>query len=136
MTINKNDVVDVNFTIRNSETQSIIYQHTSSDNISLNKDEPLFEVLKVLIGKNDTYQGNFEFEKIESNESVIDKIPRNGVLKKINYKLGQIIRYQVNPYKYGVVVNVTEDEISLETKNPFRRSNSLLKTEAKKVINN
>lgn len=83
MTINKNDVVDVNFTIRNSETQSIIYQHTSSDNISLNKDEPLFEVLKVLIGKNDTYQGNFEFEKIESNESVIDKIPRNGVLKRL-----------------------------------------------------
>ena len=130
MTICKNDAVNVEFTILTHDEKSIIYQHKSSENLSLNSDEPLFEILKVLIGKDKKYQGAFKFEK------TTETIPRNGLLKKIDYIEGQIIRFENNPYRYGLITNVSDDQITLETHQPFRRQNLLLKIIVKKVINN
>lgn len=136
MNINKNDKVDVAFLIRNSETNEVVYQHSTSEPIKLSPEEPLFEILKVLINKNKDYHGNFQFEKIECKESNQETLPRNGILKKLRYSAGQIIRYSNNPYKYGLIKDLNDKEIILETINPFRRQNLNLKISVKKVINN
>lgn len=136
MTICKNDLVNVSFVLTTPDEKTVIYRHNSSENINLNNEEPLFEILKVLIGKDDNFQGAFKFEKTESQESKLESIPRNGSLKNIKYQLGQIIRFENNPYRYGVILEVTDTNIKLETCHPFRRQHLLLKVNSKKVINN
>jgi FKBP-type peptidyl-prolyl cis-trans isomerase 2 len=136
MTICKNDLVNVNFVLSTPDEKTIVYRHVASENISLNNDEPLFEILKVLIGKDDNFQGAFKFDKAEPQDSNIEMIPRNGVLKSINYKIGQIIRFENNPYRYGLITKISDDNITLETNLPFRRQDLLLKVNSKKAINN
>lgn len=136
MTINRNDKVDVAFVLKNSENNSLIYQHSSNEPITLNAEEPLFDILKVLISKKEDYTGVFQFEKLELKESSIEIIPRNGILRKIAYRQGQIIRFGNSPYKYGLILEVSDNELKLETNNPFRRQNLNLKIGVKKVINN
>lgn len=135
MSINKNDEVDVAFLIKNADTSAVIYQHNSGEPIKLSNDEPLFEVLKVLISKNTDYNGTFQFEKVNPTDSKIEILPRNGILKKIKYIPGQIIRYSNNPYKYGLIQKIDDNKIEIETINPFRRQNLNLKISVKKVIN-
>lgn len=135
MSINKSDEVDVAFLIKNADTNAVIYQHNSGEPIKLSNDEPLFEILKVLISKNTDYNGTFQFEKVNPSDSKIEILPRNGILKKIKYIPGQIIRYSNNPYKYGLIQKVDDNKIEVETINPFRRQNLNLKISVKKVIN-
>ncbi len=125
--------ISITFSLRD-EDKNIIFgdKEGKKQTLTLNYADPLFDLFKCLIGKEEGFSGKFKVNQQLFDENIeeysIESLP--SVLK---FQKGTIIKIGSNNDKLGFIKEVKESSLIIETNKPFRHVSSILSILINKV---
>lgn len=125
--------IQITFCLKN-ENNEVIYgaEKGKKETLNLNADEPLFDLFRCLIGKEEGFTGKFKVNQQVVNDEIeilsIENLP-----KSLTFKKNTILKVGSNNQKIGFIKEVKEDELTLEVSKPFRHIQSILSVNIIKV---
>lgn len=102
------------------------------ETLTLDDNEPMFDLFKCLIGKEEGFSGKFKVNP-QSIEEKVEDYNIDGLPSSIIFKIGTIVKFGSSNKKIGFIKQVDKNIIKIETNKPFRHVNSILSVVVKKV---
>lgn len=125
--------IQITFCLKN-ENNEVIFgaEKGKKETLNLNGDEPLFDLFRCLIGKEEGFVGKFKVNQQVVNEQ-IETLSIENLPKSLNFKKNTILKVGSNNQKIGFIKEVKEDELTIEVSKPFRHIQSILSVNIIKV---
>jgi hypothetical protein len=125
--------IQVTFCLKN-ENNEVIYgeEKGKKETLNLNGDEPLFDLFRCLIGKEEGFIGKFKVNQQVVNDE-IETLSIENLPKSLKFKKNTILKVGSDNQKVGFIKEVKEDELILEVSKPFRHIPSILSVNIIKV---
>jgi FKBP-type peptidyl-prolyl cis-trans isomerase 2 len=100
--------------------------------VTLNDNDPLFDLFKCLIGKTDGFSGKFKVNQSQFKE-VIEEYSVEDLPSSIVFTKGTIVKLGSSSKIIGFIKEVNGQNLLLETNKPFRHIPSILSVTVLKV---
>lgn len=100
--------------------------------VTLNDNDPLFDLFKCLIGKTDGFSGKFKVNQSQFKE-VIEEYSVEELPSSIVFTKGTIVKLGSSSKIIGFIKEVNGQNLLLETNKPFRHIPSILSVTVLKV---
>jgi FKBP-type peptidyl-prolyl cis-trans isomerase 2 len=125
--------IQITFCLKN-ENNEVIFgaEKGKKETLNLNGDEPLFDLFRCLIGKEEGFVGKFKVNQQVVNEQ-IETLSIENLPKSLTFKKNTILKVGSNNQKIGFIKEVKEDELTIEVSKPFRHIQSILSVNIIKV---
>lgn len=125
--------IQVTFCLKN-ENNEVIYgeEKGKKETLNLNGDEPLFDLFRCLIGKEEGFIGKFKVNQQVVNDE-IETLSIENLPKSLKFKKNTILKVGSDNQKVGFIKEVKEGELILEVSKPFRHIPSILSVNIIKV---
>lgn len=125
--------IQITFCLKN-ENNEVIFgaEKGKKETLNLNGDEPLFDLFRCLIGKEEGFVGKFKVNQQVVNDE-IELLSIENLPKSLTFKKNTILKVGSNNKKIGFIKEVNEDELTIEVSKPFRHIQSILSVNIIKV---
>lgn len=125
--------IHITFCLKN-ENNEVIFgaEKGKKETLNLNGDEPLFDLFRCLIGKEEGFVGKFKVNQQVVNDE-IELLSIENLPKSLTFKKNTILKVGSNNKKIGFIKEVNEDELTIEVSKPFRHIQSILSVNIIKV---
>lgn len=125
--------IQITFCLKN-ENNEVIFgaEKGKKETLNLNGDEPLFDLFRCLIGKEEGFVGKFKVNQQVVNDE-IESLSIENLPKSLTFKKNTILKVGSNNKKIGFIKEVKEDELTIEVSKPFRHIQSILSVNIIKV---
>lgn len=125
--------IHITFCLKN-ENNEVIFgaEKGKKETLNLNGDEPLFDLFRCLIGKEEGFIGKFKVNQQVVNDE-IELLSIENLPKSLTFKKNTILKVGSNNKKIGFIKEVNEDELTIEVSKPFRHIQSILSVNIIKV---
>jgi len=125
--------IQITFCLKN-ENNEVIFgaEKGKKETLNLNSDEPLFDLFRCLIGKEEGFVGKFKVNQQVVNDQ-IETLSIENLPKSLTFKKNTILKVGSNNKKIGFIKEVKEDELTIEVSKPFRHIQSILSVNIIKV---
>lgn len=125
--------IHITFCLKN-ENNEVIFgaEKGKKETLNLNGDEPLFDLFRCLIGKEEGFVGKFKVNQQVVNDE-IELLSIENLPKSLSFKKNTILKVGSNNKKIGFIKEVNEDELTIEVSKPFRHIQSILSVNIIKV---
>jgi FKBP-type peptidyl-prolyl cis-trans isomerase 2 len=125
--------IQITFCLKN-ENNEVIFGDAKGkkETLTLNSDEPLFDLFRCLIGKEEGFSGKFKVNQQSIND-VLESISTENLPKSLTFKNNTILKVGSNNQKIGFIKEVNENELIVEVSKPFRHIQSILSVNIIKV---
>lgn len=125
--------IQITFCLKN-ENNEVIFgaEKGKKETLNLNGDEPLFDLFRCLIGKEEGFVGKFKVNQQLVNDE-IELLSIENLPKSLTFKKNTILKVGSNNKKIGFIKEVNEDELTIEVSKPFRHIQSILSVNIIKV---
>lgn len=125
--------IHITFCLKN-ENNEVIFgaEKGKKETLNLNGDEPLFDLFRCLIGKEEGFVGKFKVNQQVVNDE-IELLSIENLPKSLTFKKNTILKVGSNNKKIGFIKEVNEDELIIEVSKPFRHIQSILSVNIIKV---
>jgi FKBP-type peptidyl-prolyl cis-trans isomerase 2 len=125
--------IQITFCLKN-ENNEVIFgaEKGKKETLNLNSDEPLFDLFRCLIGKEEGFVGKFKVNQQVVNDQ-IETLSIENLPKSLTFKKNTILKVGSNNQKIGFIKEVKEDELTIEVSKPFRHIQSILSVNIIKV---
>lgn len=125
--------IQISFCLKN-ENNEVIYgsEKGKKETLNLNADEPLFDLFRCLIGKEEGFNGKFKVNQ-QPVKDEIESYSTENLPKTLEFKKNTILKIGSNNERIGFIKEVKENELILEVSKPFRHIQSILSVNIIKV---
>ena len=125
--------IQITFCLKNEDNEVIFgAEKGKKETLNLNGDEPLFDLFRCLIGKEEGFVGKFKVNQQVVNDE-IESLSIENLPKSLTFKKNTILKVGSNNKKIGFIKEVKEDELTIEVSKPFRHIQSILSVNIIKV---
>lgn len=116
------------------ENRNVIFgdKQGKKEIVTLNDNDPLFDLFKCLIGKPDGFSGKFKVNQSQFKE-VIEEYSVEDLPTSIVFTKGTIVKLGSSSKIIGFIKEVNGQNLLLETNKPFRHIPSILSVTVLKV---
>lgn len=125
--------LQVTYCLRNESGEVIFGEEKGKKEVlSLNDDEPLFDLFRCLIGKEEGFHGKFKVNP-QTFTNELETLSVESLPDYLKFKENTIMKVGSNNKKIGFIKKVNKGEIILEVGKPFRHISSILSITVHKV---
>jgi len=125
--------IEITYCLKNEKNEVIFGEEKGKKEIlSLHSDEPLFDLFRCLIGKEEGFSGKFKVNPQQFTET-LEILPIESLPNYLVFKNQTLLKIGSNNKKIGFIKEIKENELVLETNKPFRHIQSVLTISVHKV---
>lgn len=125
--------IQITFCLKNENNEVIFGEEKGKkETLNLNSDEPLFDLFRCLIGKEEGFSGKFKVNQQSVND-IVESISTENLPKTLTFKKNTLLKVGSGNQKIGFIKEVRENELIVEVSKPFRHIQSILSVNIIKV---